>query len=850
MIISATSHVMRKIWIVFLLIILILVGLIGFLMHGISIEHISLPKLKINGLYIKLDKKLIVSANEIKIQRNSKSKTSINEIYKLTNYFRYLNPIFQSIALKNIKYNNEIVSLLYKDNIFYFHSKYLTIDAIISISKKIVDVNLKQMILKDYGIELNGKLALNLKNYIYDYDGKFSLLNIDGQLKAKMEKNRVYYKLQTSSFKSLEPIMKYLKSKVFIEPIARDWIYKKIKAKEYKLNYLNGMFDLKTGEFFPLLMNGSATAKDATVKFNPHVQAAHVKVIKAKLENNTLTLNLTKPTYEKKNIKINDIHIYNILTSKSGIVVNLSSNTLLDIYVHNILKAFKINLPIDQFSGHNKSNIILNVVFRPYSINIKGTFIIKNSNFKLGRVNLFTKYAKIRLDNYKVFLDNSNLSYKKLFDINTTGMFQTNKKTYNGKVDINSLLIKIKNSPILDIYKLNNQSVSINFESNKSIFLLSDLATKLSFEKDQNRFEINDISKYKNYSYFIKDYNLSRGKLDILTKDFKNYKANLKLFNVQTPFIYKNKKIKNLDINILTNDDKIKAYTSDKKLQLFYDKKLVINIFDLNIMTNEIKSNKNKNLNMQVNGKGVNFKNLDFNSTILSNHFTMNIDKNSTKFISIYKNSQIGYESNAKNFSFEASKLNSHFIDKAFNSNIFKDGSFEISAKGDNKEIFDGKFIIKNSTLKDFSLFNNIMATINTIPSLVLFKNPNFNENGFVIKNGTIVFRKINNIISFNQIKLHGFNTDIFGSGYINMENKTINLDLEIRTLKDISNFMKNIPIVGYIMLGENKSISTNIEVSGPLKNPKIKTQILKDSLMSPLNIIKRTIESPLKIFQ
>jgi len=437
-------------------------------MRGISIQHLSLPKLKIERFYIKLDKKLIVTAHKIEYKRDSKSKTSVYEINKIISYFRYLNPIFKSISLKNIIYNDEKVNLLYKDDIFYLDSKFLTIDAnVTQDSKKNIKMNIKQMILKDYQLELKGNLTLDLRNKIYSYNGKFDILNINGNAKIKINKNLLYYDINTKKFNSLAPIMKYLKSKVFIEPLAREWIYKKIRAKKYKLNYLKGKYNIKTKEFYPLLIKGLATAKDVKIGINPSIALAHAKTVKVRLENNNLYFNLTKPTYDKKIINANNIYIYNLLTTKNGIIVDIKSKTLLDKYIHNILKSFNINIPISQKDGNNSSNIILDIRFRPYNINVKGEFLISNSHFKLLGIPFFTQHAKVRLDNQNVYLKNCNLSYKKLFDIETTGIFKTTQGSYNGKANINSLLISLKNSSILNIKKLKNEPVNIKIGKNR-----------------------------------------------------------------------------------------------------------------------------------------------------------------------------------------------------------------------------------------------------------------------------------------------------------------------------------------------------------------------------------------------
>ncbi len=818
--------------------------------HGVNINNLVLPKVKIDRLYIKLDKKLIVSAHKIVIKRLSRANTSSYEIDKAIKYVKYLPLFFESISLKNITYNDEVVNILYKDEIFYVDSKYLTIDAKVSKVGKNIHLDLKQMILKDYALELQGSLDLDTRNKVYKYNGKYSILNINGGLTAKIEDDKLYYNVNNSSFNSLAPIMKYLKKKVFIEPLAREWIYKKIVAKKYKLNYLKGMFDFKTKDFFPKLMSASAVANDVLIKFAPHVKAAYANSVKVELKNNILMFYPKEPTYEKKKVGINDIHIYNLLTTKNGIVVDIKSTTLLDSYVHNILHAFNINIPIVQTSGKNNSNLSLDVRFRPYSLQAKGNFEIYDSNFTIAGIDFFTKHANIRLENDKVFLDNSNLKYKNIFDIDTTGKFNTKSSDYKGKVDINSVLIGIKNTHLLSIHNLKNQNIKLNFGTDKTSILLRDLETKLTFQTNHNIFEINNLLKYKPFSSLLKKQKFSKGKLKIYTKHFDTFDADLNISGVSTPFADNNKTLKDFNIKIDINGSAIKANANDDKIKFIYDKNIILNLKDINILLDSNQTKTKTNQLVSINGKDIRFVSTDLNMTVLSDNFTLNFDKNESRFISVYKNSQLGYERNATIFSAKGSKFDDNFINNVLGKKMFKGGVFSFHANGKDDNIFNGKVFIKNSILKDFATFNNIIAAINTIPSLFLFKDPNFNENGYAIKEGVIEIKRINDIVAFKNIKLDGFSANMSGSGYINLATKEIDLELDIKTLKDISKFISKIPLVGYITLGDDKSISTHINIVGKIDNPTVKTQLLQDSLSIPLNIIKRVIQSPLKLFQ
>jgi hypothetical protein len=68
--------------------------------------------------------------------------------------------------------------------------------------------------------------------------------------------------------------------------------------------------------------------------------------------------------------------------------------------------------------------------------------------------------------------------------------------------------------------------------------------------------------------------------------------------------------------------------------------------------------------------------------------------------------------------------------------------------------------------------------------------------------------------------------------------------------MKDYSNIIKHIPLVGYIILGDEKRFSYSVDITGKLKDPKVSTHIAKESFLAPFNIIKRVITLPILPFQ
>ena len=109
---------------------------------------------------------------------------------------------------------------------------------------------------------------------------------------------------------------------------------------------------------------------------------------------------------------------------------------------------------------------------------------------------------------------------------------------------------------------------------------------------------------------------------------------------------------------------------------------------------------------------------------------------------------------------------------------------------------------------------------------------------------------KKGDILYITEMQLRGSSADIVGGGEVNLITDKLDLNLQIRTLKTFSSAIDMIPLVGGLILGDDKRISTNISVTGNVSDPKIETHLISDTLMSPVNIIKRTLELPLELFK
>ena len=129
-------------------------------------------------------------------------------------------------------------------------------------------------------------------------------------------------------------------------------------------------------------------------------------------------------------------------------------------------------------------------------------------------------------------------------------------------------------------------------------------------------------------------------------------------------------------------------------------------------------------------------------------------------------------------------------------------------------------------------------------------KNAGFNKSGIEVTKVDILFSRENDLVTVHNITVNGVSTDIVGGEIINQKDETMHFNLQIKTLKALSDTISKIPIVNYILLGDNQTLSTGVEISGSMSYPVVKTQDIQDTLSKHFDVIKNTIMLPFKIFQ
>lgn len=193
-------------------------------------------------------------------------------------------------------------------------------------------------------------------------------------------------------------------------------------------------------------------------------------------------------------------------------------------------------------------------------------------------------------------------------------------------------------------------------------------------------------------------------------------------------------------------------------------------------------------------------------------------------------------------FYIDGNGFNDKFMEHLFALSDFSGGKFSFQAKGE-ADSFEGVMRVENTILKDYKVLNNVLAFVNTVPSLATFSLPNYNRQGLPVKEGYAHFAYNKGVVNVDNFTLNSPEMNILGEGRADLDAQTLNGILTLKT--DLGSVLGKVPMVGYILFGEDGSLSTTLTLSGKLDDPKVETAIAKEIATAPFNILKRTVAYP-----
>ncbi|WQS08393.1 AsmA-like C-terminal domain-containing protein [Helicobacter pylori] len=432
------------------------------------------------------------------------------------------------------------------------------------------------------------------------------------------------------------------------------------------------------------------------------------------------------------------------------------------------------------------------------------------------------------------------------------------------------------------------KSLSLSFDFSNPDHMqwsVPELLLEGEFKDNAYAFKIKDLKKIKPYSPIMDYIALKDGSLEVSTSDFVNIDFFAKDLKINLP-IYRSdgSHFDSFSLFGSINKDEILIYTPNKSVSVKIkedQKDITLNNLDLSVdefLNSKIpaiaqlfsKKQKEKPTPKEIQDEDI-FINAKQRYERAHKIIPMATNIHAKDMVLIYNKKPIPLENlditaqddrvkidgNYKNgmiiadlvhgaLYFKAYNFSGDYINTILQKDFVEGGLFTLIGSFEN-QVFNGELKFQNTSLKNLALMQNMVNLINTIPSLIVFRNPHLGANGYQIKTGSIVFGITKEYLGLEKIDLIGKTLDVAGNGVIELDTNKLDLNLEVSTIKALSNVLSKIPIVGYLILGKEGKVTTNVNVKGTLDNPKTKVTLAADIIQAPFKILRR-IFTPIDI--
>lgn len=846
-----TIHVLHVVLRNTLIFFVVLFGaLFMWLKVGIHADKLTLGKYEIDGLYIKLDKKLTLKANNIVIPK-SKSKASFQNVDRTFDTIKNLFTFFHYIELESIHFKNNDYKIIFADNILYITSDEYEIAGNIEKAGQRLIADVSMLYIKKEDINIVGKLTYFLEKDRLEIEGAFDAYNIKGNFAAFKENDMISFAIKSDTFSDLRTLI----DKTTVLPVIKSWIVDKVQAKRYKLHSLVGKGNIDNSGFkmdFDSL-KGEAFIEDVKIYYKEGLAPVLAKSMMLSYKNSGLYFDLKHPKYKDRNLEGSKVSIVDLGKEKpTTLVLDLHIESVIDSVVHEILRAYNLHIPVTQKESMSKVDVKIDI---PLKKSTKKTSVFVNVDLKKGDVYI----NKVKLPVVK-----GNVQYDK--GLITLKDVELKENQYagkvNGKIDIKAKKVDlIFNAKHITIGKgkekffiLKNKKLPLTLDYSKNIIAeLPTLKLKIASRPKDMLIKVGAIEKLKPY---LKDLGVQveGGNLDIRTKDFKTYSFE-GVLKRNSCFIYDNNLCHTrIPCKGTLTKNGLNFYAFNNRLNINLSKSL-IKLKNLNIDLKEFflaskkskKSTELKNKKIVILGKKSKLRYDEY--TLLTDSYKIEIKPNGNiKAVGSLNGNVVKLTKIGTKISIDALRMTDKMLHPLINFDGLKRGRYTFKSSGNPDKVMKGKVIIKGGIMSDFKAYNNTLAFMNTIPALATLSSPGFSNKGFKIEEGVAEYRKIGDRIIFDSIYIKGTSATIVGKGELDLKKRTINVKMAIQTARELGKVVGSIPLFGYILMGEDKSMTVGLTITGSLDKPKVQTSAAKEILTLPLDILKRTLQSPAHI--
>ncbi len=596
-----------------------------------------------------------------------------------------------------------------------------------------------------------------------------------------------------------------------------------------------------TGDSSSLCLSEKPLTVKAVYHINPHDDRLQILPTQWKILGETLNVDGFSIPYDfnKSNIVIPNIHYW---------VPNQVQGSLNGIFSSD---GWRLNMGIDHFNAKDlllrNKDFALTLTGTQKSVNIisdsTSAWKLNDQDFSLSPFKFTLVDKKLQFNNITVIVDTimqGTLSGDYLFNLNKGSLLLNNIVPLN---------------PYIGGYVKLNKSEEFLFATADNQLALHSQSMGVDFSTMEHGWKITvpDISLLSSNSPLLNQYQITNGHADLFYyPSQKRY-----TFNGIIDYPYHLMTVNNESLSRYqfsgTYQNGRSSIRVNNRLQIDYGDDITIKANNMGINAPELarwlnmphpqeetkKSSVDKTINLNATNV---YLYLMKNRRVMADSLTATLGKSDLEARLTYAQGSADLLMKDGLYYVNGSHFNDSFMEHLFAFSDFDGGemSFQMSGKIDD---FEGIMRIENTTLKEYKLLNNVLSFINTVPSLATFSLPNYNSKGLLIKESYSHYTFKNHLLTIDNFTLNSPELKMLGESKMNFKEDSIAGALTLKS--DLGSKLGRIPVVGYILLGNDGSISTTVNLKGKLSDPVVETAIAKEIITAPFNILKRTITYP-----
>ncbi len=800
----------------------------------------------VEGLYIKLDKRLTLKADKIIIPQR-KENPSIHSIDEALARVKSLLTFFHHIDLKEIHFKNNVLGIYFLDNILQLSSKDYLIRGNVYREGKILRGTIPIFQFKKHNLLMRGEFSYDLDKDMLKAEGKFVFEETQGYFKVSKRQDEVEFALSSDRFSDLKPII----DKFDMPATVKSWIVDKVQAKSYQVLSLRGKGNIGNKKFSLHLdtLKAEVLFSDVSIYFKEGVAPVLARsFILDYSDDKGLRFNLEQARYLDKNLDGSVVSIVNLRDDNTTLKLNLKFDTRFDKDVQTLLQAYNISLPVLQKNGKVIASLDADIGLKKSAMHFVVDVKFLKGNVQIHKLNFPIEKGDLRYEKGSVFLKNISLSHP-MYEGVLNGKLDLSKKKADFVFDAKKVTLKTEAKTLVT---LKNEKIPFTLEYKQGVFVnIPKYTLTLQNKQKITTLTVKNLRKIK--SYISKTIPIEDGgNVQISTKDFETFIVK-GIMKRSSCFIYTDSSscATRVPIYAKVSKDDIDFYAFDKSLH-YNKKRNRVTLKNINIdlekfLATEVKktTKKSKKKNLVIIGKNSNLRYGKY--SLVTDSYDVEVKHNGDiKAIGSSDGDIIKFTKIKDILGLQALRIKDKTLHPLINFKGLQQGRYSLAKTGNPKKEMKGEIIVEGGVMSGFKAYNNTLAFINTIPALVTLQNPGYSDKGFTINSGVVSYRMINSSkILFDSIYIKGESATIIGKGELDLDKKTINIELGIQVARTLGKVLGSIPLVGYILVGKEKSLTVGLQITGSLDKPEVNVSAAKDILSYPLQLIKRTFEAP-----